>query len=895
LDSPDQQALFHRTFELAGTPAAAVLRVRAFGNCSVALNGRPIQLSPRERWNQEQTADLVTQLRIGANGIRATVTNANDVGPPALWLVLEGSGWSVRSDQEWRVSLDGAVECPAHLAHEPLSLRSGNPAFGGVRTFESLRRCLPELAIFGLVSAAFLFGLHRAERRPIAFQLAGYHLEPIQVGLFLAILLWILLLSHNLLSVPLFLQGFDAPGHLSYIQYIQERRALPLADEGWEMHQPPLYYALMAGLFGLFCCSTADPGALLILRLMALAVGLGQLAALAGCLRLIFPDQPRPQLVGLALAACLPAPIYLSHYITNETLLMLLGTLAIYFCLRILNRPSPSLTQFALLGLCLGAALLTKLTALVPAGVILIVLTGKAMVAHKPVVPRSGRWLLGVTVTALVAIVVSGWHYVRVWRHFGTPLVGNFDSISGYHFWQDPGYGTFSYLIRFGRALTDPFFSALNGLPDGLYSTWWGDGLCGAMSGWSARPPWNYDLMGAGYLLAVVPTLFVGVGLVLAVIELLRQPRAQWFLLLGLAGGLTAALLYQFLRFPYYGHAKAFYQLTGTITACALAALGMDFLARRSRILGAAFGILFGVWASAAYLSYWIHPDHAATYIWLGRQQLTFERLADAETSFEKALNVDPGSIPARLALGDLSWINQQHTRAVRLYEEAFRADPANPAALFRQGLGYKADGKIEAAIGAWQRAAQLGPDYPLVYPWLGSALANQERFEAAIAAYRQALRVAPATPANHVNLGVLLAQTGNIEEAIHQYRWAAHVPSAQPSWLAELSWLLTTQEDSRFRDPAEGLRLAMEACSRLGQDDPACLQALAAAQAADGRYREAAQTASRALPLAETAQQLQQLRDQVSRYSKGQRFYTRAPLQLRRRPASSPAQGSVR
>jgi hypothetical protein len=35
--------------------------------------------------------------------------------------------------------------------------------------------------------------------------------------------------------------GFDAVAHEAYIQFIQQKHALPLADDGWEMYQPPLY------------------------------------------------------------------------------------------------------------------------------------------------------------------------------------------------------------------------------------------------------------------------------------------------------------------------------------------------------------------------------------------------------------------------------------------------------------------------------------------------------------------------------------------------------------------------------------------------------------------------------------------------------------------------------
>ena len=120
-----------------------------------------------------------------------------------------------------------------------------------------------------------------------------------------------------------------------------------------------------------------------------------------------------------------------------------------------------------------------------------------------------------------------------MWAHFGTPIVANYDAASRFRFWEDPGYGTPGFFMRFGEALESPFYSSLHSLPDGMYSTFYGDGLCGGAATWANRPPWNFDLMAAGMLLALLPTLAIAVGLAIAAIQLLRQPRASWFLVLG--------------------------------------------------------------------------------------------------------------------------------------------------------------------------------------------------------------------------------------------------------------------------------------------------------------------------------------------------------------------------
>ena len=82
-------------------------------------------------------------------------------------------------------------------------------------------------------------------------------------------------------------------------------------------------------------------------------------------------------------------------------------------------------------------------------------------------------------------LIVCGWHYVRVWAHFGKPLVGNWDACMPFAWWQEPGYHTWSWYARFGQALVCPLFSSFNGLADGIYSSC-GETACAAAPSRSA-------------------------------------------------------------------------------------------------------------------------------------------------------------------------------------------------------------------------------------------------------------------------------------------------------------------------------------------------------------------------------------------------------------------------
>jgi hypothetical protein len=48
--------------------------------------------------------------------------------------------------------------------------------------------------------------------------------------------------------------------------------------------------------------------------------------------------------------------LYLAHYVTNEMLAAALATATLYLCLRLLKSDTPRVSQFAWLGLAMGAA-----------------------------------------------------------------------------------------------------------------------------------------------------------------------------------------------------------------------------------------------------------------------------------------------------------------------------------------------------------------------------------------------------------------------------------------------------------------------------------------------------------------------------------------------------------
>src|SRR6266480_6125368 len=203
------------------------------------------------------------------------------------------------------------------------------------------------------------------------------------------------------------------------------------------------------------------------------------------------------------------------------------ATATLYVCLRLLKSDTPPASQFAWLGFTLGAAMLAKATTVLLLPIAIAAIAGKLAYARV----RLAISLRNLGLLLAICLTVCGWHYARIWLRFGTPLLGNWDVISGFTWWQDPGYHTAVDYIRFGRSLVHPLFSGFAGFADGIYSTLWGDGLCGGAS--SLTLAWNQQPMVAGYLWALIPTALILVGAGVAIVQFIRRPSSEFFLLLG--------------------------------------------------------------------------------------------------------------------------------------------------------------------------------------------------------------------------------------------------------------------------------------------------------------------------------------------------------------------------
>lgn len=864
---------FRREFQLNTQPQHAHVKVRGARKFEIQINGHRLEPRATRNWKSLVELDVSDALLAGGNVIEARVFN--DIGPPLLWLCLSTDERRIRSDQTWQVSLTGSSWRPAVSAAASKIPQPGNRVAGGESTFAALRQVWPAWLCFAAVAAGALIVLRWAQ-----FHLRDHGPAGAALLVVLPAALWLLLSCHNARLLPVAV-GFDAKAHLNYIKFLQERHALPLPRDGIQMFQAPLFYATGAALLSALGSSVNQPAGILILRSMTMCLGVIHFVLVFLTLRLLLPQQRAAQLVGLGLAAFLPMNLYLSHYCTNETLLALLVSASLYQSVRILKAEAPSWIRFALLGLTLGAAALTKFTGYLVLPFVAIALTRQLWSVRAP----ACEWAKELGLVCLIAVAVSSWHYVRIAHATGSLVIGGWDPASGFSWWQDEGYRVADYYGRFGRSLFRPFFSAASSFFDGIYATLWGDGLGGGVSDLSLRVPWQYDFMCAGYLLSLVPTFVILAGLVATLSRFVRHGDRCSFLLLGVTFVLSLGLFYLSLSVPAYASIKAFYGLFALTALAFFAAIGWTTLTRGRKTIRFVLALLLIVWAMNSFAAFYIR-DSAPLHLYLGLRRAIEGEYAGAQSEMQKAIAQDATSSRWKSFLATALDDAGRNKEALPWAEAAVKLDPQDSGCRFELGRVLARGGDFSRALPELQSAVELGPENAAAWDLLPVVLFQTGATDDAISAARDGVAISPYNADSHYVLGATLARKADFAAATNQFAYAlllrpdfadalksirrtllaaASTPQGvkelettapdSPMLLGDLAWLLATNPDDSLRDGVESARLAERACELTGYKVPELLASLAAAYAETGRFTEALNTAEQSLALARRTQ----------------------------------------
>jgi predicted O-linked N-acetylglucosamine transferase (SPINDLY family) len=136
---------------------------------------------------------------------------------------------------------------------------------------------------------------------------------------------------------------------------------------------------------------------------------------------------------------------------------------------------------------------------------------------------------------------------------------------------------------------------------------------------------------------------------------------------------------------------------------------------------------------------------------------------------------------------------------ALGAYERALALKPDHADALNNMGNTLKDQGRLDDALGAYERALALKPDYADFHYNMGNTLKEKGRLDDALAAYGRALALKPDYADVHYNMGNTLKDKGRLDDALAAYE---RVLALKPEYaFAYNNMGVTLQEQGKLDD----------------------------------------------------------------------------------------------
>lgn len=588
-------ASFRKKWHVSLVPDQAILTLRTLKSAAVYLDGQLI-LGPQKNladWKSARQVDLTDRLSSGVHELKVTVLNEN--GPVALLAYCPSL--QLVTNSEWEASSDEIVWSAARSLANPQLLAFSRLFPRADQAFVAqLSVLVPIFVVVFLLSLVLQRSVPQSRLVRFVASASGMR--------WLLVAAWAVLAANNFSKIPAIV-GFDVPQHMEYIRYVATRGRVPLATEGWQMFQSPFYYLLMAPLYKLLSAFLPHQTVWVwrLLRLVSLACGGLQTELCYRTLKHVCPGREDLQKLGTILGGLLPMNIYVSQVVGNEPLAGCLSAVVVMLGIKSLCVPEAALGKWhlRLLGIFLGLAVLTKVTAvmLIPlVGIVVIYCFARAGQGLK-------RTAVGCVTVFGIAMVISGWFYLRNWIELGRPFVGGWDPSRGIVWWQDPGYRVPKHFFGFGQSLEFPVYSGVCGLWDALFSSIWLDGWLSSVCVYGLRPPWNYTAMISGAWLAILPTVGLAIGSGSAVCCPRRVAVGGLRFAVACIATYILALIFLYLQLPIYSTAKATYTLGLIPCYAAVGAIGLSFLMRGPLSRAAVYAWMV-CWAVSAYMAYFV-------------------------------------------------------------------------------------------------------------------------------------------------------------------------------------------------------------------------------------------------------------------------------------------------
>jgi tetratricopeptide (TPR) repeat protein len=194
---------------------------------------------------------------------------------------------------------------------------------------------------------------------------------------------------------------------------------------------------------------------------------------------------------------------------------------------------------------------------------------------------------------------------------------------------------------------------------------------------------------------------------------------------------------------------------------------------------------------------------------------------------------------------------NRVYWSAEGLWQDTVNKRPSDARPRVAYGDALASADRLSAAEAQLQAAVALAPGDPVARVRLGAVLARQSRFDAALPHLEYALTLRPGDVDAHRFLAEIYAVQRQDQSAVRHYEQALAVLPNDAELMARLAVILADSRDASVGNPSRAMDLADRAVRLTSGREPRMLEILSIAQAATGRFADAASTAQAAIAIA--------------------------------------------
>lgn len=574
---------FRKTVNIDQQIIRPELHIRLFKSGRLFINGYLVQEFNRQETDWKKT-NVVVMDKILPGKYEFLIEVANDNGPPALLVYSEDL--NIFTNKKWEAfDTKNGVWSSVKLAKERTVIdfsKKFTPAYKG------LVSTLPAAL---LLTALYVITLYLTRRYEINIETR--HIR------WTLIFLYLILSAKSLYGTKP--AGFDWTDHVHYIKFVSENMKLPLANDGLQMFQSPLYYIASAILLKILLLFFDSQQLLNYLTIIPLLCGLALIEICYRSSLHVFPNRPDLQKLCTLIGAFFPMNLYMSQYLGNEPIAAVFTALTVMLTFAMIKNPqlSSSLKHRFYLGASIGLALLSKATAVLiiaPLLIVYIIIQHSDSIQWQYILKNTGF-------IALVIITVSGWYYFKNWVVLGKPFMGGWDQARGILWWQDPGYRTIYDFLMFGYSFIHPVYAATTGFWDGIYSTIWMDGFLGGKFSYTDRPPWRYDFALSNVWWSIIPSAGIIVGMVRSVFIAEKSENLTMIFSSACLVIYFAAMLHLYLLLPIFSTVKGTYTLGLLPCYGAICTYGLSLFMKK-KLLKHFINLSIFLWAAYSYIGY---------------------------------------------------------------------------------------------------------------------------------------------------------------------------------------------------------------------------------------------------------------------------------------------------